>query len=457
MFSGWTTGGGRLRVAPAGTAEAETFRIAWFAQVQRQGVAYWDLGIENGASFRLFERDVVELERCFAAARFELAGEPTTREPVEVILARLRAPTIERLVNEFVTVAAGLVHGASLQPLFDLAASSPDRAAAFAWLGQALVRKGTNGAPIVNDRARAALSEIVQPGIELSVSPVKGDMGDYGCAFVFSAADVEDLRILIDDLGRLAVHDGTTWLPVPYAVSHDDLKAHTLTGAEQDVTLGDIDRAIERLQNALEQSPGDPELSERLGLLLLDEGAVSDALGHLIAGATSEEAAVSGRAWFNLGRAHAAQGATQLAQTAFIEASSRLGGDDRVTAIINAATMESQNTGRDDGIARLHALTMEFPESADAWYGLGLSQVKAGRYDHCIRSMERMLAIESRATAHYTIACAYALRDSPGDDGRALTHVRKTIELDPELRADLRDDDDLASLRTEPSFVELVG
>jgi hypothetical protein len=54
---------------------------------------------------------------------------------------------------------------------------------------------------------------------------------------------------------------------------------------------------------------------------------------------------------------------------------------------------------------------------------------------------------------HYELACWEA---EHGDRVKALEHLRRAIEREPEVRQWMREDDDLSALREEPLFRELA-
>ncbi|MCA9661230.1 MAG: tetratricopeptide repeat protein, partial [Myxococcales bacterium] len=150
-------------------------------------------------------------------------------------------------------------------------------------------------------------------------------------------------------------------------------------------------------------------------------------------------------------------GALEAAAAAFMRAAEGLTGDDRCSARSNAA-MVLRTLGRGDECLAAHRRNVEeCPASHAAWYGLGLAEVKLGAYDRCVASITRALELDpADGNAHYTIACAYALRRGDGDDGRALEHVAAAIAAEPELRAAIADDDDFADLADDPRFRELI-
>jgi tetratricopeptide (TPR) repeat protein len=60
---------------------------------------------------------------------------------------------------------------------------------------------------------------------------------------------------------------------------------------------------------------------------------------------------------------------------------------------------------------------------------------------------------DDKSTLYYNLACAEALL---GETDNSFEHLRSAIESDPSLAAYVSDDKDLASLRDDPRFAELV-
>jgi hypothetical protein len=54
----------------------------------------------------------------------------------------------------------------------------------------------------------------------------------------------------------------------------------------------------------------------------------------------------------------------------------------------------------------------------------------------------------------YNVACSEALLGRTDD---ALDHLRRAVELMPEIRRFASEDEDLAALRDEPAFTELIS
>lgn len=104
---------------------------------------------------------------------------------------------------------------------------------------------------------------------------------------------------------------------------------------------------------------------------------------------------------------------------------------------------------------RFRRLSEEFPRGARDLYGLGKELLDAGSYEVAAQAF-RLSAKAGLQTgaSFYNAACAYALA---GDRGRALDLLRQSLEAgfdDPSL---LRKDEDLAAIRKEPGYRELVA
>jgi hypothetical protein len=69
------------------------------------------------------------------------------------------------------------------------------------------------------------------------------------------------------------------------------------------------------------------------------------------------------------------------------------------------------------------------------------------------RGRELLAAEPPYALLYYNVACAESLVGRTDD---ALGHLRRACEMNDELRAFARDDTDLAALRDDPRFAELV-
>ena len=85
---------------------------------------------------------------------------------------------------------------------------------------------------------------------------------------------------------------------------------------------------------------------------------------------------------------------------------------------------------------------------------LGELYTRAGEYEKGLALDRRLIELAPESPiVHYNLACSLALLDQP--DG-AFEALEKAVQLGYRDLAHLRRDPDLASLRTDPRFVELV-
>ena len=81
---------------------------------------------------------------------------------------------------------------------------------------------------------------------------------------------------------------------------------------------------------------------------------------------------------------------------------------------------------------------------------------QAGEYAQVADRLDSELPVEAPwPMLHYNAACIYSLTNRKE---RALTHLRRAMELAPDnVRGYAENDDDLANIREEPAFKELFG
>ncbi len=108
----------------------------------------------------------------------------------------------------------------------------------------------------------------------------------------------------------------------------------------------------------------------------------------------------------------------------------------------------------EEAAARFRAYLKDHPESGRAWYGLGYVQLQGDRERESVDSFRRALDLGYRrpATA-YNLACAHARL---GEKDRAFEWLDRAIEAGFTSASQLRDDDDLDSLRGDPRFRRAV-
>jgi tetratricopeptide (TPR) repeat protein len=254
--------------------------------------------------------------------------------------------------------------------------------------------------------------ELSQTQRDLLLGLVENDNGFWECGNALSLLTERGLPSMRDEMAALL---GVTF-------THDPAKA-ALRSAELFLhTFRDVERALEDVERALHHDP-------------------------------------------KLGRAHLVKGFCLLhkddvegALASFKSAIPFVIGDELVLARKNTSTLLGQLGQREEGLPYLEQNVEEFPSSADAWYDLGLSLVKAGHYDRCIAAIERALQLRPRhANSHYTVACAFALRKKAGDIERALEAIQRAVEIHPEVRESIRDDEDFEAMRDDPRFIALVA
>ncbi len=81
--------------------------------------------------------------------------------------------------------------------------------------------------------------------------------------------------------------------------------------------------------------------------------------------------------------------------------------------------------------------------------------VEAGRHEELVARAQPLLNDgPPYPELLYNVACSESLLGRTDD---ALGHLRRAVELMPEIGRFARDDEDLAALRDEPAFIELTG
>jgi mannose-6-phosphate isomerase-like protein (cupin superfamily) len=97
------------------------------------------------------------------------------------------------------------------------------------------------------------------------------------------------------------------------------------------------------------------------------------------------------------------------------------------------------------------------PYQADGWelFMPLLPLFQAGRYEEGAERAQALIANDPPyGSVYYNTACFEA---RAGRTEAALAHLRRAVELRPSLAELAREDDDLAALRDDPQFSEIVG
>jgi tetratricopeptide (TPR) repeat protein len=94
------------------------------------------------------------------------------------------------------------------------------------------------------------------------------------------------------------------------------------------------------------------------------------------------------------------------------------------------------------------------PRTAAEFYDLGVAQLNARQVEAAIESLRKSDKLEpNRDHTQYALASAHALL---GNTDLALAHLKKAMELRPANRFRARNDEDFASLASDPRFKRLV-
>jgi tetratricopeptide (TPR) repeat protein len=100
------------------------------------------------------------------------------------------------------------------------------------------------------------------------------------------------------------------------------------------------------------------------------------------------------------------------------------------------------------------ALTRLKPESGESYFRLGFARLFLGQFKEAIPSFERAAELDfMRPSAIYNVACC---RSRLGDIDGALSDLRRALEVGFENQALLKEDPDLANLRADPRYAQLL-
>lgn len=93
------------------------------------------------------------------------------------------------------------------------------------------------------------------------------------------------------------------------------------------------------------------------------------------------------------------------------------------------------------------------PKNARAWYQLGVARFSLEKFDLAVDAYQKNIALTNNPSAMYNLACAYARL---GQLEQAIEWLSKAVNSQPPPPVNLAEDTDLASLRDDPRFKELV-
>lgn len=93
------------------------------------------------------------------------------------------------------------------------------------------------------------------------------------------------------------------------------------------------------------------------------------------------------------------------------------------------------------------------------WQILGMSRMRLGKHQSAVAAFERQLSLgtfenKDQANAHYNIACAWALGE---EKEQAFAALQRAMDLGFRSLPDLRADEDLESLHSDPRWIEIAA
>ncbi len=105
---------------------------------------------------------------------------------------------------------------------------------------------------------------------------------------------------------------------------------------------------------------------------------------------------------------------------------------------------------------RLYQETLRLdPSYVDALNNLGVIYIHEKDFLAAQRSFEKAIRLNpGYVDPYYNLACLFAIK---GDAKESLTHLRKAVSLEKEVREWAQKDTDLENLRNMPEFEEIVG
>jgi len=78
-------------------------------------------------------------------------------------------------------------------------------------------------------------------------------------------------------------------------------------------------------------------------------------------------------------------------------------------------------------------------------------------YDKAIEDYDKAIEINPKyASAHFNLACVYALKKEEGDKSKMLEYLKKAIKLDDKYKKDAKEDEDFKKYLKNPDFKKLV-
>jgi len=253
-----------------------------------------------------------------------------------------------------------------------------------------------------------------------------------------------------------------------------------LVNAKRQIKLGDYDKAIAWLEDAIDLQPQRQELKYKLAHILVKNGQAQQALAVFN---SIDETALKGKRHFKkdlfLAKVHADLGEMDQALS-YLENAVKQGNVDPEVLVqerfeslsshpnFASLTQEALKIQRDmkkakvamnekdweQAIAQFEATVKRAPQATGLYGKMGLAAIYAGSYDRAIDSYKKLLQYQpDNATAHYNMACSYALM---GKKKLALTSLEKAIAHGFDDSKLVMSDSDLDSIREESNFNAII-
>jgi tetratricopeptide (TPR) repeat protein len=128
-------------------------------------------------------------------------------------------------------------------------------------------------------------------------------------------------------------------------------------------------------------------------------------------------------------------------------------------ALQNKAHVLGEKLGRgEEALKVLDTLLLYHPDQVEPLCGRGVQLARYGRRDAALSDAQAALALDNRALTFYQVACIYSLlaKQDPSLNGDAMRSLAKAIRKDESWLSIAREDPDLAHIRTQKRFEDLV-
>lgn len=112
--------------------------------------------------------------------------------------------------------------------------------------------------------------------------------------------------------------------------------------------------------------------------------------------------------------------------------------------------------GRYEDAVKCHEAAIDAaPRDAQRWHNLASDLLNLGDLERAEKAMKEAIKLDGRrGFSHYGLARIFARR---GDHDEALSILKKAVQLQPDLKQNLSDQPDFASLAADNRFKELLG